>query len=95
MRYYTVIYRHFKDGPSEWCRFSTREHAERCAEFLQQASIAVTGDLDRTFFTVLESMELSEWPDDCVGQLKIDAYVTFAGEGRCHYGAESNDGFGG
>ena len=56
MRYYTVIYRHFKDGPSEWCRFSTREHAERCAEFLQQASIAVTGDLDRTFFTVMESM---------------------------------------
>lgn len=77
MHYYSVSYLHFSGSLCEWCRFSTREAAERCAEFLQEASVAVTGDTDRAFFRVLQSRELSEYPDDCVGQLTIDAFLSF------------------
>ena len=77
MRYYSVSYMHFRGGPSEWCRFSTREAADRCAEFLHEASIAITGDEDRKFFVVLESIEFDEYPADCVGQLTVDAFLSF------------------
>ena len=77
MRYYSVVYAHFRDGLCEWARFSNKEAAERCAEFLQEASVAVTGDLDRAFFRVVHSIEFDEWPADCTGQLAIDAYLSF------------------
>ena len=77
MRYYTVAYRHYKDGLCEWCRFSTREAADRCADFLQEASVAITGDEERAFFRVLTSAELDEYPADSVGQLTIDAFLSF------------------
>lgn len=77
MRYYTVIYLHYSGSLCEWARFSTKEAAERCAEFLQEASVGITGDLDRKFFNVIESMEFDHWPADCEGQLAIDAFLSF------------------
>ena len=77
MRYYSVIYRHFRGNMSEWCRFSTQEAADRCAEFLHEASIAITGDEDRKIFGVMQSIEFDEYPTDCVGQLTIDAFLSF------------------
>ena len=77
MRYYSVVYLHFSGSLCEWCRFSTEEAAERCAEFLHEASVGITGDLDRKFFNVVKSMEFEEWPADCVGQLEVDAFLSF------------------
>jgi hypothetical protein len=44
---------------------------------LNQAYACLSGDESWTRFGVLESMEFTQWPEDCTGILEVDRDATF------------------